>query len=44
MGYQKSCLGFPTTDRYNVTGGYRNRFTGGSITYLTKTKSTTAKC
>lgn len=44
MDYQKSCLGFPTTDRYAITGGYRNRFTGGSITYLTKTRTTTAKC
>jgi uncharacterized protein with LGFP repeats len=44
MGYQKSCLGFPTTDRYAVTGGYRNRFTGGMITYTTATAKTVSTC
>ncbi len=34
MGYQSSCLGFPTTDEYNITDGRRNRFVGGSITHL----------
>ena len=34
MGRQSSCLGFPTTDEYSLTGGRRNGFVGGSITYL----------
>ena len=43
MGYQASCLGYPTTDEYSVTGGRRNRFVGGRITYLVG-KGTTASC
>ena len=43
MGYQASCLGFPTTDEYSITGGRRNRFVGGTITYLVG-KGTTASC
>jgi glucose/arabinose dehydrogenase len=44
MGYQKSCLRFPTTDRFSITGGFRNRFTGGTITWQNKTQSAVAKC
>ena len=45
MGYQSSCLAFPTTDEYSVTGGRRNRFVGGSITHLYGVRTTTtAKC
>ena len=44
MGYQRSCLGFPTTDRYKIRGGVRNRFVGGHVTYLYKNHSTTARC
>jgi uncharacterized protein with LGFP repeats len=43
MGYQSSCLGFPTTDEYSITGGRQNRFVGGTITYLTG-MGTTASC
>lgn len=42
--YQKSCLGYPTTDQYNINGGIRNRFQHGQITYVTKTKKTSLKC
>ncbi|WP_270889968.1 PQQ-dependent sugar dehydrogenase [Pedococcus sp. 5OH_020] len=44
LGYQTSCLGFPTTDEYSITGGRRNRFLSGSITYLYGLRTTTAKC
>ena len=44
MSYQKSCLGFPTTDEYAVTNGRRNRFVGGTITYLYTTKIATSSC
>ncbi len=44
MNYQKSCLKFPTTDRFAITGGFRNRFTGGTITWQNKTQSAVAKC
>jgi hypothetical protein len=43
MGYQSSCLGFPTTDEYSIAGGRRNEFVGGTITYLNGT-GTTASC
>ena len=44
LGYQKSCLRFPTTDRLSITGGYRNNFTGGNITYRTATGKATSSC
>ncbi|MDT4915024.1 MAG: hypothetical protein QOC66_4152, partial [Pseudonocardiales bacterium] len=44
MGYQVSCLGYPTTDEYAVTDGRRNRFVHGSVTYRYSTRRTTAAC
>ncbi len=44
LGYQKSCLRFPTTDRVTTSTGYRTSFTGGTITYTTRTKKTTSSC
>lgn len=44
MGYQASCLGFSTTDEFSVTGGRRNRFVHGSLTYRTSTHIVTAAC
>ena len=44
LGYQTSCLRFPTTDRLTTTTGYRNNFTGGYITYNTTTKATVNRC
>jgi uncharacterized protein with LGFP repeats len=44
LGYQRSCLGFPTTDRFATSVGHRNNFTGGYITYNTRTRTTTVRC
>jgi uncharacterized protein with LGFP repeats len=44
MGYERSCLGFPTTDEYPVADGRRNRFVGGRITWNATTHKTTAQC
>jgi uncharacterized protein with LGFP repeats len=44
MGYERSCLGFPTTDEYGVDLGRRNRFVGGQITWNATTRVTTARC
>ncbi len=44
VGYFRSCLRFPTTDRFASPRGYRNDFTGGSIVYVTKTRQTVATC
>ena len=44
LGYQNSCLRFPTSDRLTTTTGYRNNFTGGYITYNTTTKATVSRC
>ncbi|GHF44252.1 hypothetical protein GCM10017566_16410 [Amycolatopsis bartoniae] len=34
MGWERSALGYPTSDEYAVTGGRRNDFQHGSITFL----------
>jgi hypothetical protein len=44
LGYERSCLGFPTTDEYAVDLGRRNRFVGGQITWNATTHKTTAQC
>jgi glucose/arabinose dehydrogenase/PKD repeat protein len=44
MGYERSCLGFPTTDEYTVGTGRRNRFVAGRITWNATTHRTTAQC
>lgn len=44
MGYQRSCLRFPTTDEYAITGGRANRFVGGVITYNSRTRVSNARC
>lgn len=44
MGYERSCLGLPTTDEYSVDGGRRNRFVGGRITWDATTGTTRAQC
>jgi uncharacterized protein with LGFP repeats len=44
MGWQRSCLRFPATDQYSVKGGVRNRFAGGRITYVYKSRSTAVRC
>jgi hypothetical protein len=44
LGYQNSCLRFPTTDRVTTSTGYRNSFTGGTITYRTSTNTTVSSC
>ena len=44
MGFQRSCLGFPTTDEYAIPGGRRNRFVGGAITYRSSNHATTSSC
>jgi glucose/arabinose dehydrogenase len=43
-GWQRGCLGFPSTDQLRVKGGVRNLFAGGQITYVYKSRSTTARC
>jgi glucose/arabinose dehydrogenase len=44
LGYERGCLGFPTTDEYSITGGRRNRFEDGRITWNATTHKTTARC
>jgi glucose/arabinose dehydrogenase len=44
LGYQRSCLGFPTTDRFSTATGFRNNFTGGSITHNTRTGAIVVTC
>lgn len=37
LGWERSALGYPLTDEYAVTGGRRNDFQHGSITWLAAT-------
>ncbi|HWC81151.1 MAG TPA: choice-of-anchor D domain-containing protein [Pseudonocardiaceae bacterium] len=34
MGWERSPLGYPTSDEYSVTGGRRNNFQHGTITFV----------
>jgi unsaturated chondroitin disaccharide hydrolase len=40
LGAERSSLGYPTTDEYAVTGGKRNDFVRGTITWLSASNST----
>ncbi|RBY74636.1 hypothetical protein DQ239_19310 [Blastococcus sp. TF02-09] len=40
LGWEKSYLGFPTSDPYNVLGGQRSDFQGGQITQDAETNAT----
>ena len=44
IGDFRSCLGFPTTDRFATSRGFRNNFTGGNIVYVTATGRTVVTC
>ena len=44
VGYFRSCLRFPTTDRFASPRGFRNDFTGGHIVYVTRTRRAVATC
>jgi GH25 family lysozyme M1 (1,4-beta-N-acetylmuramidase) len=41
LGWERSRLGYPTTDEYSVTGGRRGDFQHGSITWSTTTGTLT---
>ncbi len=43
-GYQRSCLGFPTTERFRVGRTLRTRFTGGVIIHRPRTGATRVRC
>lgn len=41
LGWERSALGYPLTNEYAVTGGRRNDFQHGSITWLAATGAVT---
>jgi len=41
LGWERSRLGYPTTDEYSITGGHRNDFQHGSITWSSVTGAVT---
>jgi len=41
LGWERSALGYPLTNEYAVTGGRRNDFQHGSITWLATTGAVT---
>lgn len=44
LGYQRSCLGFPTTKIYSIPGGRRQRFVHGTITHTSSDGRTSSHC
>ena len=40
LGWERSALGYPTTDEYSVTGGRRNDFQHGAITWYSSNGTT----
>jgi len=40
LGSERSPLGYPTTDEYSTTGGRRNDFQHGTITWTAATGAT----
>ncbi|MCW2866737.1 MAG: Glucose/sorbosone dehydrogenase, partial [Marmoricola sp.] len=44
LGWQRSCLGFPTGEQHSVTRGLRQWFTGGSLTWVRRTGRVSAAC
>jgi uncharacterized protein with LGFP repeats len=40
LGWERSALGYPTSDEYAITGGRRNNFVSGTITWKATTKAT----
>jgi GH25 family lysozyme M1 (1,4-beta-N-acetylmuramidase) len=43
LGWERSAVGYPTSDEYAITGGRRNNFVSGTITWNATTKATTFK-
>ncbi len=41
LGWERSALGYPTTDEYSVTGGRRNNFQHGYVTWTAATRAIT---
>lgn len=44
LGWETSCLGYPTSEEYAVPGGRRSNFEGGTITFTASTGRTVARC
>jgi uncharacterized protein with LGFP repeats len=44
LGYQASCLGFPTAAQVTTATGLRQAFEHGTMTYTNSTKKTTNRC
>jgi hypothetical protein len=44
MGSEKSCLGYPTSDEFAISGGRQSNFQNGDITYSFSTGVATSTC
>ena len=44
LGWERSCLGYPTSDEYRVAVGYQSKFQHGYITWNATTRVTSYRC
>jgi hypothetical protein len=44
MGWETSCLGYPVSDEYGISGGRESDLQGGSITFMFATGQATSSC
>jgi uncharacterized protein with LGFP repeats len=44
MGWERSCLGYPVSDEFAISGGRQSNFQRGVITYNFTTRQTTSSC
>jgi uncharacterized protein with LGFP repeats len=44
MGWERSCLGYPASDEFAITGGRQSNLQHGDITYDLRSALATARC
>jgi uncharacterized protein with LGFP repeats len=44
LGWERSCLGYPTSDEFKVSVGYQSNFQHGAIVWNATTRATTYVC
>jgi hypothetical protein len=44
MGWERSCLGYPVSDEFGITGGRKSNLQHGDVTYSFSRALATASC
>jgi hypothetical protein len=44
MGWERSCLGYPVSDEFGITGGRRSNLQHGDVTYSFSSRTATSSC